>query len=136
MKLPNPAKILRDNKALAAKKEESVSTLRDRLQRAFHKKNKEERKVFTEILKKKNIQALQLLQLTEEASKGKDALLRWERRVGQEGKANTLAEVQDRSTFSRVMVIVRELYADEDIAPYISFDEAGNMIIEEILLHP
>jgi len=53
----------------------------------------------------------------------------------QEGKAGTLSQVLSRSSFSRVLLIIKDLYA-EDIANDISFDDAANIVIKEALLHP
>lgn len=73
--------------------------------------------------------------LAEESFKDKNILIKWERKVAQENKVINLAFVKNRSAFSKILIIVRELYG-EGIAEDISFDGAAKIVIDEVLLKP
>ena len=135
MKLPNPAKILRDAKAKKVGRQEAAEVLRERLQAAFAKNNKLSQNEFVAALKAQHIEATDMRRLAEESSQDMGVLIKWERKVGQENKATTLAEVKNRSTFSKVLIIIREIHAS-DIAEGVSFDDAAKLVITEVLLHP
>ena len=135
MKSLNPAKILRERKQESERRAEALALFTKRLQVAFKKQNKAERTAFVEKLKVAGVSASDLKRLAEEAIRDTGTLIRWERKAVQENKAMTLAEVRGKSAFSKILSILRELYA-EDIAEDISFDDAAKVVTQEVLLHP
>jgi hypothetical protein len=120
------------------KKEEEAKTLFvERIRYSLEKKNTKERRDFVDALKVSGVDAMSFMRLAQEVStkKGKDSLSTWERKVAKQEKLTTLRDVHPRSAFSKIIIVLRHLYA-EDIADDISFETAVTIAIEEVLLHP
>jgi hypothetical protein len=139
MKIPNPRQIIQRRQTREAVLVETKELLMSRLEVALSKKNHEEQRLLTNALKAKNIHAVVLKDLTESAARDVNFFLKREIRImkgGQEkaGSIETLADVKDRDLFSRILIVMRNLYAD-DIAEHITCEDAARAVVEKLFFH-
>jgi hypothetical protein len=92
---------------------------------------KQERKRFTDALHREGIEARDYLALAKEAGNNIRSFMRSVMRVA----PTSLVHLEKKSPFLRIMVILRDLYA-EDIAHNLLYKDAVECIINEVLLRP
>lgn len=132
MKSLNPAAFLRQRQKEEAVKKESAELLKERIAYAF--KNKKDRAHFTESLKRHGVTATDFMKLACDVANDHRAAIRWARTNGKESSFKTLEDVTEKgSTLFRVMMVIREEYALE-ISKHISFDDAVDIAIEQVVL--
>jgi hypothetical protein len=137
----NPVVLLRTSRDKKREAEEaskaSVSLFEERIKHSAFSVNRKERDKLTELLKEKGVSAEDLGILSELFSKNYGRYLILEKRKIKEclGKRrlHTLKDVVGISPFSKLLVIMRELYA-EDIAKKILYDDAVAVIVAIIFL--
>lgn len=140
MALPNPKALIRSIAEKKKKEQEAIALLKERLKFSLHSKKIEarnERRKLTEALTLHGIKAEEYMRLASEAGNNIRTFVRWEKKIAVHNKVNTLADVQvtpTSSTFTKVVAVVRSLYA-EDIASDIPFDDVVVVIIDDLLLH-
>jgi hypothetical protein len=134
----NLAKLLHNRSDAKKQREEAVLLFKQEIQTRLCslKRNvaKEERKIFTEQLKLSGVAVEDFVRLAQEVGNDSRAFLRWEKRNSANREAETLAEVIPKTSFSKILCIIRETYA-QDIASYIPYDAAAKIVIDEVLLH-
>ena len=132
----NPAKILRDRTEIQKLEEKAVLEFKSNIASHYHSKDavfkKAERGRFVKELHAEGIKAKVFMDLAIEAGKSTAVFMDWEHKNITNRDAKTLAQVQAGSSFSKVLCIVRELYA-HDIAEHIPRARAASIVIEEFL---
>lgn len=111
-----------------------LEILEVRLKFALHPSNTIERPRFTAMLKAQGLTPGQYMHIAQQAALDIRRFIRDEDRESQEYKAKTLADVKSRTYFSKVLVVVREMYA-ADIASKIDFWDVCRLVVDEVLLH-
>jgi len=137
MKEFHPIVIIQRIKDKRREKEEMLRIFADRIDCALSKKNVAGLKEITTSLKKHGITASVLKGITETASTNVHAFVRHEIRVIKgnpvlDKKAKTFADISGWSPFMKIVVALRELYAD-DIDTKFSYEEAFQIIVDHFL---
>ncbi len=113
---------------------EAIKVLEERLRYALAKRNFKERGQITSALQAKGITAKELQALTEMIVPDVRFFLITERNWANKQKETTFADVRNRSSFTIVATVIRDLYAD-DIADTLTHGDAFRVIVEEFLFH-
>lgn len=96
-------------------------------------KNKSERASFVGRLKESGVLASILYRLTQEASVSRSEFIRWEIKSLAAYKYTTLADIERKTSFSNVLVVVREMYGS-DIAKDLSLKDSLEIVTDYVLL--
>lgn len=139
MNILHPGEIIQRIQDNRKEKREVLQIFSDRIDYAFSKKDPQELQKITASLKNHGVTAMILKGLTETASVNVSAFLRHEIRIikgnpSLDKKTKTFADVRGNSSFMKIAVTLRDLYAD-DIASALSYEDAFNIIIEKFFFH-
>lgn len=135
MNIPHPKEILREMRERKEQRLEAIKVLEGRLDYALTKRNFKEREQITRALQTKGITAKKLQALTEIIATDVRFFLITERNWANRQKETTFADVRNRSPFTIVTTVIRDLYAD-DIADILTHGDAFTVIVEKFLFHP
>jgi len=139
MNILHPGEIIQKIQDNRKEKREVLQIFSDRIDYALSKKDPQEPRKITASLKNHGVTATALKGLTETASVNVSAFLRHEIRIIKgnptlDKGTKTFADVCGDSSFMKIAVTLRELYAD-DIASALSYEDAFEVIIEKFLFH-
>lgn len=139
MQIPNPKKMIQARKDKKSDRAEVISFLEKRLEYALSEKNYKERLEIFNAFKAKGVNALIFKGLVETAANNVGVFLRKEIRsmkgtYSRGTEVTTLAHVKEGEPFSKILVVVRDLYA-LDIAQDISCEDAARVVMEKIFFH-
>lgn len=139
MNILHPGEIIQKIQDNRKEKREVLQIFSDRIDYALSKKDPQALQKITASLKNHGITAMILKGLTETASVNVSTFLRREVRIikgnpALDKRTETFADVCGNSSFMKIAVTLRELYAD-DIASALSYEDAFKVIIEKFFFH-
>jgi len=134
MQIKSPIAIFNQFQQRKIEKEEAGDIFKQRLEDLFLKTNREEMIILTKKLSERKVSAKELEALTRKAAENLKAFKKQQLITIHKYKGKTLDEIKDESLFSRLLIILRDLYA-QDIASLLPCSIAIDIVLDNFLFH-
>jgi hypothetical protein len=134
MQIKSPIAVFNEYQKRKMEKEEVLDIFKERLRAFFSKQGTSEMLLLTKRQQEVGISRKVLHDLTVTASNGIKAFKRQELGIIHRYNAKTFADIQGRTPFTKLLVVIRD-FCGEDIKNEMSCDDAMDMTIDHFLFY-
>ena len=134
MQIKSPIAVFNEYHQRKVEKEETCAIFKERLRAFFSKQGIAEMLLLLKRQQEVGISRKVLHDLTVTVSNGVKAFKRQELGIIHRSPAKTFAEIQGKTTFSKLLVLLRDM-CGQDIAKEMSCDDAVDLVIDHFLFY-